>query len=110
MDEVVAAATAFDRDPGTGALVVTGSEKAFAAGAAIRETRARCRLVHAAFAAADQKQGVAAFAEKRPPGLTHRRPGPGGGAARRPHPRSTDEQRTPPIRADPGRKPPGNIR
>ncbi|WP_405020026.1 enoyl-CoA hydratase [Kitasatospora sp. NBC_00070] len=37
MREVVAAATAFDRDPGTGALVITGSEKAFAAGADIKE-------------------------------------------------------------------------
>ncbi|GJF27983.1 putative enoyl-CoA hydratase echA8 [Kitasatospora sp. NE20-6] len=37
MDEVVAAATAFDRDPGIGCLVITGSEKAFAAGADIKE-------------------------------------------------------------------------
>ncbi|MFF1905564.1 enoyl-CoA hydratase [Kitasatospora sp. NPDC058218] len=37
MNEVVAAATAFDRDPGIGALVITGSEKAFAAGADIKE-------------------------------------------------------------------------
>ncbi|WSL65923.1 enoyl-CoA hydratase [Kitasatospora herbaricolor] len=37
MNEVVTAATAFDRDPGIGCLVVTGSEKAFAAGADIKE-------------------------------------------------------------------------
>ncbi|MFB6888597.1 enoyl-CoA hydratase [Kitasatospora sp. NPDC056327] len=39
MNEVVAAATAFDRDPEIGALVVTGSERAFAAGADIKEMR-----------------------------------------------------------------------
>ncbi|MFD4394511.1 enoyl-CoA hydratase [Kitasatospora sp. NPDC058478] len=37
MNEVVAAATEFDRDPEIGALVITGSEKAFAAGADIKE-------------------------------------------------------------------------
>lgn len=37
MNEVVAAAKAFDRDPEIGALVITGSEKAFAAGADIKE-------------------------------------------------------------------------
>lgn len=37
MNEVVAAATAFDRDPEIGCLVITGSEKAFAAGADIKE-------------------------------------------------------------------------
>ncbi|WP_406206331.1 enoyl-CoA hydratase [Kitasatospora sp. NBC_01560] len=37
MNEVVAAATLFDRDPEIGCLVVTGSEKAFAAGADIKE-------------------------------------------------------------------------
>ncbi|MBC7725237.1 MAG: enoyl-CoA hydratase [Burkholderiaceae bacterium] len=37
MTEVVAAATAFDLDPGIGAIVVTGSERAFAAGADIKE-------------------------------------------------------------------------
>jgi enoyl-CoA hydratase len=35
--EVVAAATAFDRDEGVGAIVITGSERAFAAGADISE-------------------------------------------------------------------------
>src|SRR5690606_17622618 len=36
-DEVTAAAVAFDGDEGIGAIVVTGSEKAFAAGADIKE-------------------------------------------------------------------------
>lgn len=36
-DEVTAAAVAFDADEGVGAIVVTGSEKAFAAGADIKE-------------------------------------------------------------------------
>lgn len=35
--ELVQALTRFDRDPGVGAMVVTGSEKAFAAGADIKE-------------------------------------------------------------------------
>lgn len=39
MREMLAAATAFDRDPGTGCIVVTGSERAFAAGADIAEMR-----------------------------------------------------------------------
>jgi enoyl-CoA hydratase len=34
--DVVAAASAFDRDPGVGAIVLTGSERAFAAGADIK--------------------------------------------------------------------------
>ena len=34
--EVVAASTALDTDPGIGAIVLTGSEKAFAAGADIK--------------------------------------------------------------------------
>ncbi|MGV3016229.1 enoyl-CoA hydratase [Rothia sp. 88186D007BW] len=37
MGEVVAAATDFDRSPQVGAIVLTGSEKAFAAGADIKE-------------------------------------------------------------------------
>ena len=37
MHEVVAAAQEFDNDPGIGAIVLTGSEKAFAAGADIKE-------------------------------------------------------------------------
>ncbi|MEV4433168.1 enoyl-CoA hydratase [Streptomyces sp. NPDC049555] len=39
MSEVVAATEALDRDPGIGCIVVTGSEKAFAAGADIKEMR-----------------------------------------------------------------------
>ncbi|TPJ36312.1 MULTISPECIES: enoyl-CoA hydratase [unclassified Mesorhizobium] len=38
--EVVAAASAFNADPGIGAMVLTGSEKAFAAGADIKEMQA----------------------------------------------------------------------
>ncbi|MDQ0661736.1 enoyl-CoA hydratase [Arthrobacter ulcerisalmonis] len=37
MEELVAAVTAMDSDPGVGAVVITGSNKAFAAGADIRE-------------------------------------------------------------------------
>lgn len=37
MDELVAAVSAMDSDPGVGAVVITGSEKAFAAGADIKE-------------------------------------------------------------------------
>jgi enoyl-CoA hydratase len=37
MLEVIEAARAFDRDPGVGAVVITGSDKAFAAGADIKE-------------------------------------------------------------------------
>ncbi|QEW04421.1 enoyl-CoA hydratase-related protein [Microbacterium lushaniae] len=37
MHEIVVAAEGFDRDPGVGAIVVTGSERAFAAGADIKE-------------------------------------------------------------------------
>ena len=39
--EIVAAAKAFDADEGVGAMVVTGSEKAFAAGADIKEMQAK---------------------------------------------------------------------
>ncbi len=39
-EEVAAAASAFDRDDSVGAIVVTGSEKAFAAGADIKEMEA----------------------------------------------------------------------
>ncbi|KIC13415.1 enoyl-CoA hydratase-related protein [Leisingera sp. ANG-Vp] len=37
MEEVLAAATAFDKDPNIGCLILTGSERAFAAGADIAE-------------------------------------------------------------------------
>jgi enoyl-CoA hydratase len=41
MDELVAAVTAMDADPGVGAVVLTGSGKAFAAGADIKEMAAQ---------------------------------------------------------------------
>src|SRR5438270_12959655 len=37
MNEVTSAATELDNDPGIGAIIVTGSAKAFAAGADIKE-------------------------------------------------------------------------
>ena len=37
MHEVITAAAEFDNDPGIGAIILTGSEKAFAAGADIKE-------------------------------------------------------------------------
>src|SRR6201999_1095846 len=37
MGEVTTAAAEFDHDPGIGAIIITGSEKAFAAGADIKE-------------------------------------------------------------------------
>jgi len=37
LKDLLAAATAFDADPGVGAIVITGSERAFAAGADIKE-------------------------------------------------------------------------
>src|SRR6185437_10124712 len=37
MNEVTTAAAEFDNDPGIGAIIITGSEKAFAAGADIKE-------------------------------------------------------------------------
>ncbi|MGX1163595.1 enoyl-CoA hydratase [Arthrobacter sp. SLBN-100] len=39
--EVLAAAQAFDRDPGIGAIIITGSDRAFAAGADIKEMAPR---------------------------------------------------------------------
>ena len=44
MHDVVAAATAFDADEGIGAIVVTGSERAFAAGADIKEMESKSGL------------------------------------------------------------------
>jgi len=41
MQDVVAAATALDHDPGIGAIVITGSARAFAAGADIKEMAAK---------------------------------------------------------------------
>ncbi len=44
MTEVAAAATAFDADEGIGAIVLTGSERAFAAGADIKEMESKAGL------------------------------------------------------------------
>jgi enoyl-CoA hydratase len=44
MNDIVAAATAFDADEGIGAIVVTGSERAFAAGADIKEMESKSGL------------------------------------------------------------------
>ncbi|QIG39282.1 enoyl-CoA hydratase [Microbacterium sp. 4R-513] len=44
MLDIVAAATAFDRDEGIGAIVLTGSERAFAAGADIKEMESKTGL------------------------------------------------------------------
>ncbi len=41
MHDIVAAASAFDADPRIGAIVVTGSERAFAAGADIKEMESK---------------------------------------------------------------------
>jgi enoyl-CoA hydratase len=41
MQEVVSAARSFDEDPGTGAILLTGSDRAFAAGADIKEMSSR---------------------------------------------------------------------
>ena len=40
MEELIAALRGFDADPGVGAIVITGSEKAFAAGADVKEMQA----------------------------------------------------------------------
>jgi len=44
MNDIVDAATAFDADEGIGAIVVTGSERAFAAGADIKEMESKTGL------------------------------------------------------------------
>ncbi|MEV8368043.1 enoyl-CoA hydratase [Microbacterium sp. NPDC064584] len=44
MHDIVAAASAFDADPRIGAIVVTGSERAFAAGADIKEMESKTGL------------------------------------------------------------------
>ena len=41
MDEIVAAVSAMDADPEVGAVVLTGSAKAFAAGADIKEMQSK---------------------------------------------------------------------
>lgn len=112
MEELGAALLALDADDGIGAIVITGSEKAFAAGADIgamkdwsymdvyrsdieamtvasvmmaKECINRAyevplndgllferRVFHSLFATEDQKEGMAAFTEKRKPDFKHR--------------------------------------
>jgi enoyl-CoA hydratase len=64
MAEVTAAAAEFDGDPGIGAIVLTGNEKAFAAGADIKEM---ATLEFADVFAADFFAPWAAFAATRTP-------------------------------------------
>ncbi|MBN9071205.1 MAG: enoyl-CoA hydratase [Rhizobiales bacterium] len=62
--ELLAAARAFDADPAIGAMVLTGSEKAFAAGADIKEMQAR---TYAEMYAADFFAGWEEFTRVRKP-------------------------------------------
>ncbi|MER7797023.1 enoyl-CoA hydratase-related protein [Microbacterium sp. NPDC096154] len=64
MRDIVAAATAFDADEGIGAIVVTGSERAFAAGADIKEMEG---LNGRDVAVGDRFQGWQTFADVRTP-------------------------------------------
>ena len=64
MNEVTAAAKQFDDDPGIGAIVLTGSEKAFAAGADIKEMAS---LTFAEVFAADYFAKWSEFAAVRTP-------------------------------------------
>lgn len=64
MRDIVAAALAFDADEGIGAIVVTGSERAFAAGADIKEME---RLRGRDVAVGDHFQGWQTFADVRTP-------------------------------------------
>jgi len=64
MDEVTAAAKQFDADSGIGAIIITGSEKAFAAGADIKEM---ANLSFADVFAADYFAKWAEFAATRTP-------------------------------------------
>jgi enoyl-CoA hydratase len=64
MREVVAAATAFDADPGVGAIVLTGSDRAFAAGADIKEMESKSGLE---MVMGDHFGGWAQFAAVRTP-------------------------------------------
>jgi enoyl-CoA hydratase len=64
MAEVTAAAEDFDRDPGIGAIIVTGNEKAFAAGADIKEMAS---LSFADVFAADFFAAWSGFAATRTP-------------------------------------------
>jgi enoyl-CoA hydratase len=62
--ELLAALEAFDADPGIGAMIITGSEKAFAAGADIKEM-ASLSFIEAF--AGDQAAGIGRVAEIRKP-------------------------------------------
>lgn len=64
MHDVVAAASAFDDDAGIGAIVVTGSERAFAAGADIKEMESKTGLE---MVMGDHFGGWAQFAAVRTP-------------------------------------------
>lgn len=64
MKDVVAAASAFDSDQGIGAIVVTGSERAFAAGADIKEMESKNGLE---MLMGDHFGGWAQFAATRTP-------------------------------------------
>ena len=64
MNDIVAAATAFDADEGIGAIVVTGSERAFAAGADIKEMESKTGLD---MVMGDHFGGWARFAAVRTP-------------------------------------------
>jgi enoyl-CoA hydratase len=64
MHDIVAAASAFDADPRVGAIVVTGSERAFAAGADIKEMEAKSGLE---MVMEDHFGGWARFAAVRTP-------------------------------------------
>ena len=64
MEDVVAAASAFDADEGIGAIVLTGSERAFAAGADIKEMESRSGLE---ILMGEHFGGWARFAELRTP-------------------------------------------
>ena len=61
IDELVAATAAFDVDPGIGAIVITGSERAFAAGADIKQMADKSYMdayLGDFFSAADQLSAV----------------------------------------------------
>jgi enoyl-CoA hydratase len=64
MLDIVDAATAFDRDEGIGAIVLTGSERAFAAGADIKEMESKTGLE---MVMGDHFGGWTAFAAVRTP-------------------------------------------
>lgn len=64
MKDIVAAATAFDADEGIGAIVVTGSERAFAAGADVKEMESKSGLE---MLMADHFGGWPTFAAVRTP-------------------------------------------